>query len=114
MECTPWLKVFTPFTTMEILMSDLKNSKPSSFSRIAWATGALCIACCAVPFIGIAIGSATLAAFAIYSEEVAIAMAILGATLLVYKFYSRRKAPSCDLDCGCRPASDKDSEPKTD
>ena len=95
-------------------MSDLKNSKPSSLSPIAWATGTLCIACCTIPFIGIAVGSATLAAFAIYSEEAAIAIAVLGATLLAYKFYFRRKAPSCELDGGCRPTPDKDGEPKPD
>ena len=114
MECTPWLKVFTPFSTSEILMSDLKNSKPSSLSRIAWATGALCIACCTIPFIGITIGSATLAAFAIYSEEAVIAIAVLGATLLAYKFYYSRKAPSCNLDYGCRPTPDKGGKPKPD
>ena len=95
-------------------MSDLKNSKSSNLGRIAWATGILCVACCAVPFIGIAIGSATLAAFAIYSEEAAIAIAVLGATLLAYKLYPRSQAPSCDLDCGCRPTPDKGGEPKTD
>ena len=94
-------------------MSELKNSKPSSLSPIAWA-GALCIACCTIPFIGIAVGSATLAAFAIYSEEAAIAIAVLGATLLAYKFYSRRKSPSCDLNGNCRPAPDKGGEPKPD
>ena len=75
-------------------MPDLKNSKPSSLSRIAWTTGMLCVACCAVPFIGIAMGSAALAAFAIYSEEAAITIAVLGATLLAYTFYFSRKAPS--------------------
>ena len=110
MEYAPWLKVLVPFTTMEIPMSDLKNATPFSSSRIAWATGALCVACCAAPFIGIAIGAATLAAFALYSEGVVIAIATLGAILLAYKFIPRKKAPSCDLDCGCHPTSDKEEK----
>lgn len=93
-------------------MPDLPNTEQSSPSRIAWITGILCVACCAVPFVGIAVGSATLAAFAYYSEGAAIAIAALGAALLAYKFISRRKAPSCDLGCGCRPAPNKDGEPK--
>ena len=59
-------------------------------------------------------GSATLAAFAIYSEGVAIAIAALGATWLTYKYISRRKVPACGLDGGCHPTSGKDNKPKTD
>ena len=95
-------------------MSDLKNATPFSSSRFVWATGALCVACCAAPFIGTAIGSATLAALALYSEGVVIAIAILGATWLAYKFIFRRKAPACNLDCHGRPTLDKDNESKTD
>lgn len=95
-------------------MSIIKNTKPSSSSRTAWIMGILCVSCCAIPFVGIALGSATLAAFSIYSENAAIAIAVLGAALLAYKFISRSKAPSRDLDCGCRPTSDKGSKPKTD
>ena len=93
-------------------MSDLSKIKYSNFSRIAWTIGALCVACCAAPLIGVAIGSATLAAFAFYSEGAAIAIAVLGTTLLAYKFISRRRAPSCDLDCSRRPKQDKDSDSK--
>lgn len=93
-------------------MSALKNAKSFRSKRIAWVTGVLCVACCTAPFIGMAVGSATFAAFALYSEEAAIAA--LGATLLAYKYYSRRKAPSCDLGCGCQPASGKSHELKTD
>lgn len=94
-------------------MSDLKKTKPFNSRCITWATGALCVACCAAPFIGIA-GSATLAAFALYSESFAVAVAILGATLLVYIFISRRKALFCDLDCGCRLSPNQDGKSKID
>lgn len=95
-------------------MSDPKSVKPSSLSRIAWATGALCIACCAVPFVGIAMGSAALSAFSFYSEAATTAIAVLVVMLLAYKYISRKKTPSCDLDCSCRPPSGQDSTPKID
>ena len=95
-------------------MSNPKSVKPSSLSRIAWATGALCIACCAFPFVGIAMGSAALAAFSFYSEAAAIAIAVLVVMLLAYKYVSRKKAPSCDLDCSYRPPLNTDITPKID
>ena len=93
-------------------MSHLKNVKPSGFNRIAWATGALCIACCAAPFSGIAIGSATLAAFSLYSEVTAIVIVVLLVTLLANKYISRKKISSCDLDCSYRPTPNKEDAPK--
>lgn len=89
-------------------MADIPNTKPSNPKRIVWVTGIMCVACCAIPFIGIAVGSTALAAFSFYSEGVAIAIAVTGMALLAYIFISRRKAPSCDLGCGCRPNADKD------
>lgn len=93
-------------------MTALPKIKPPSHKRIAWATGILCIACCAAPFVGLALGSATLAAFAGYFAEAAIAVAVLGVALLGYKFTARQKAPACDIDCSCRPTDNKDSKPK--
>ena len=95
-------------------MSAPKSVKPASFNRIAWTTGALCIVCCTVPFVGIAMGSAALAAFSFYSEGAAIAIAILVVMLLAYKYISRKKTPSCDLGCSCHPPLSKDNTPKID
>jgi hypothetical protein len=47
-------------------------------------------------------GSATLAAFVFYWEGAAIAVAVLGVGLLVYKLISRREASSCGVNCGQR------------
>lgn len=95
-------------------MSNLKKMKPSRPSRAAWITGVACITCCTIPFIGIAMGSATLAAFTLYSEGVAIAIAALGATWFTYKYISRKKAPACRLDGSCRPTADKGNKPQAD
>ena len=84
-------------------MTDASNPKSRIFSRIAWATSILCVACCAIPFLGITAGSAALAATALYSEKAAIVVAAIGVAILAYKRITRKNAPSCDLDCGCRP-----------
>jgi len=95
-------------------MSGLLKIKSSSHKRIAWAAGILCVGCCAAPIVGLVIGSASLAAFAVYFDKTVIALAVLGVALFVYKFASRRKAPACELDCGCRPTPDKDNDAKPD
>lgn len=111
MEHTPYLSMYVLSHIMELPMTDSSATKPSSPKRLAWATGILCVACCAVPLVGIAIGSTTLAAFAVYSEGAAIAVAVLGMALLAYILISRRRASSCDIDCGSRPKPDKDGAP---
>lgn len=95
-------------------MSDFLKAKPSSRSRIAWVTGILCVACCAVPFVGVAMGSATLAAFVFYWEGAAIAFAILGVAWVVYALISRREASSCCLNCGQRLKPGKGDQLKKD
>lgn len=108
MEFTPCFNVLaTNYPATEFPMSDPKYTKPSSTNRTTWKLGALCVACCTIPFVGVAIGSTALAAFSIYSKGAAIAIAVLGGAFLAYRYISRRKAPSCDIDCGCRPTSGK-------
>lgn len=65
---------------------------------------ALCVACCAVPLLGIAIGSAALAGLAIYTEKAAVLVLVSALAWLVYKYFVRKKAGSCDLDCRCKPS----------
>lgn len=86
-------------------MSNDLNSKPKTTSRrLAWVAGILCVGCCAVPLIGIAMGSAAVAGLAVYSEKIALAAAAMGLVAwLIYKRARNQQAPSCDLDCGCRP-----------
>jgi nitrate reductase gamma subunit len=83
-----------------------KSQKSPTFfaGRIAWFTGLACVACCAVPWLAIAVGSSTLAGLAIYSEKAAAAVALLGVFALIYKRLTRKSGPACDLDAGCGPA----------
>ena len=110
MEPTPHLKMLTPITTAECpIMPDLPKAKTLSHTRTtAWVAGILCVACCAVPLAGFAVGSATLVAVARYFETAAIAVAVLGIALFIYQLASRRKAPSCAINCGCRSTTHKD------
>ena len=94
-------------------MSQISN-KHSGLKRIASWAGVLCIACCTLPLIGMAIGSAALAGLAIYSEKAVAGILIVAAVWLAYLYFARRNPPSCDLDCGCRPASIDSEQAKTE
>jgi len=95
-------------------MAIAPGGKNSAVSRIALATGILCVACCALPVIGVALGSATIAGFAVYSEKAAAAVAVLGIAFLVIRHITRLGAASCDLDCGARPAPTDAKQPTND
>ena len=78
----------------------------STASRIVWITGISCVACCAVPLIGVLIGSATVAGLAIYSEEFAALVAVIGVSLLIIRRLTRKTGPACNLDGSCGPGKD--------
>ena len=89
----------------------VSSSNPKA-KRIAWLTGMLCAACCAIPLIAIVIGSASLAGLALYAEKAVLAVVATGAGILVYLLIARRKAAkalACAVDCGCRSSVDKES-----
>ena len=91
------------------MSNDLKPE--TTARRFAWIAGILCVGCCAVPLIGIAMGSAAVAGLAVYSEKIALAAAAMG--LIAWLIYTRirsQQAPSCDLDCGCRPKNKASQE----
>lgn len=113
MDPTPPLKMLAPVTTAECpIMPNLPKAKTLSRTRTtAWVAGILCVACCVVSLAGLAVGSATLAALALYFETAAIAAVVLGIALFIYKLASRRKASSCAINCGCRPTTNKKDEP---
>ena len=92
-------------------MPVIKTAKPSSPRRKVWVMGILCAACCAVPLVGIAFGSAAIAALSTFSVGAAIAVAVVGGTLLAYKYIFRRKASACDIGCDCHPMPGKDRKP---
>ena len=85
-------------------MVKLPATKNTGVSRVAWVTGMLCVACCALPLAGLALGSAALAGLAVYSERTAAGVALGGLLVLIVRHIRRRRAaPSCDLDCSARP-----------
>jgi hypothetical protein len=100
----------TPCLTLQVLpprkdfnVMDEKTPGTSIGKRIAWITGIACVACCAVPSLGIAIGSASIAGLAMYSEKAAAAVAVVGLGFWMFKRLTRRTGPACDIDGSCRP-----------
>lgn len=73
--------------------------------RIAAAAGILCVACCALPVIGLAIGSAALIGLAVYAERAVWVFAAIGLVAFAIRRYAHRDAPACDLDCSARPSA---------
>lgn len=93
-------------------MSHIPNHARSK--KIASWAGILCIACCAVPIIGIVMGSAALAGLAVYTERAVLVILIGVTALLAYQFFARKKPGSCGMDCSCRPESTRANQPKKD
>jgi len=83
---------------------DEKTPANSIGKRIAWTVGIACVACCAIPSMGIAIGSASIAGLAIYSEKAAAGIAVIGLGYWIYQRLTRRTGPACDIAGSCRPA----------
>lgn len=81
-------------------MPDQSSPKPA-LKRLAWITGALCVACCALPLIGALAGSAALAGLAVYAEQAAIAVLALGLALglAIFVIARLRRRPTCHLTC---------------
>lgn len=67
----------------------------------------LCALCCALPFVGIIGGAGILATIALHAEKTAVILLILSGSAFGVWYYHKRKAPSCGIDCDCRPATDK-------
>jgi len=82
---------------------DEKTPEISIGKRIAWTAGIACVACCAIPSLGIAIGSASIAGLAIYSEKAAAAVVVIGAGFWIFKQLTRRTGPACQIDGNCKP-----------
>ena len=115
MECTPCFTVPIPLVFVRFFfMANASGGMRTAASRIAWATGILCIACCALPLIGVAAGSAAISGLAVYSERAAAGVAVIGIALLAFRRVFRRAAPSCDLDCSSRTTAAEAGQPKSD
>ncbi|MDZ7921477.1 hypothetical protein [Rhodoferax sp.] len=66
---------------------------------LAWFTGSACVACCTLPLLALALGSTALTGLAFFLEPVAAVLAIATAALLAWRWWQKRQAPACDLDC---------------
>lgn len=77
------------------------------FKRLGWAGVALCGLCCALPFVGIALGVGALTTIAFYLEQIGMAALGLAGIFFTYYWYQKRQTSrkcdtSCETDCGCK------------
>jgi hypothetical protein len=79
-------------------MKNLKGFKIMGLLGIS-----LCTLCCAVPFIGVMAGIGALMALSKYIEWAGLVALVTAAVFLVLYILNKRKAPSCDIDCNCKP-----------
>jgi hypothetical protein len=114
LERTPGFTLQTSPTKRDFNVKDERTPGISLGKRIARITGVACVACCAIPSLGIAIGSASIAGLAMYSEKAAAAIAVIGLAFLIFNRLTRRTGPACEIDGSCRPAqADSDARTRT-
>lgn len=80
----------------------MKESK-KLFKGLGFIGIALCAACCALPIVGVMLGVGTLSVLSKYFEWAGIASLILALVFFGVYFTRKKKAPSCEVDCGCKP-----------
>ena len=100
LECTPGPSVGACFTHESCPMARLFPSP----RVLSWFTGAACVACCTLPLLALALGSTALTGLAFFLEPLASALAIATAALLAWRWWVKRQAPACGLDCESRDA----------
>jgi hypothetical protein len=70
---------------------------------MAWITGIACVACCAMPLLGIGIGAAGVAGLSAHSELLGCIAAGLAIVAFLAWRLRRRNAPACKVDGACKP-----------
>ncbi len=68
--------------------------------RLAWAAGAACVGCCAIPVLAIVFGFTSIAGLGVYFEQAALGFFVAALTLFLYATY-RKKQRYCKTDCPC-------------
>lgn len=83
----------------------MKDSK-NVFKKLGFIGVGLCAACCLLPIVGVLLGMGALT-FISGILEVAGMIAMIGAVAFfgIY-FFKSKKAPACDIDCGCKNSED--------
>lgn len=69
--------------------------------RLALSTAALCVGCCAIPVVGLALGFSAVAGLGIYFERAAVGFLVAGVLLFTYMKVKGRNA-ACTVDCSCK------------
>jgi hypothetical protein len=90
----------------------MKESK-KLFKGLGFVGIALCAACCALPIVGVMLGVGTLSVLSAFFEWAGIASLVLALVFFAIYFTRRKKAPSCEVDCGCKPDSNVLTDTKT-
>ncbi len=89
----------------------MKESK-KLFKGLGFIGIALCAACCALPIVGVMLGVGTLSVLSRYFEWAGIASLVLALVFFGIYFTRKKKAPACEVDCGCKPDNNVIAEPK--
>lgn len=84
-------------------MPNQVDTKPSPERRILLTTGIACAACCAVPVVGILLGSTAIAGLAFFFERLALVLALVGAVALFPRRRARNAAAACEIGGACDP-----------
>jgi len=66
------------------MFKNMRYKLPST-SRIAGLTGILCIACCALPYVGMLVGLTIGSGLAIYLEKLSVFIFFVGVSIIVLK-----------------------------
>lgn len=100
-------------SSAQLSMQDSTKKKTAKSRLLAWLGIGLCGLCCSLPIIGALAGIIFFTAIAAYLEMIAIlALGMAGVFFAVAYFQKKKKSSqstcdtSCDVDCGCNPASD--------
>ena len=90
----------------------MKESK-KLFNGLGFVGIALCAVCCALPIVGVMLGVGTLSVLSKYFEWAGIASLALALVFFGIYFARKKKAPSCETDCGCKQNDITITEAKT-
>ena len=107
-EHTPRFIVVIFLSIKEIIVPKHSKPKISTSTRITLLAGIACIGCCAIPLVGVTIGSAAMAGLAAYSDLAICGVVMAGFLAFILWRVMRRDGPSCDLDGRCKPNRSSD------
>jgi hypothetical protein len=80
------------------------SKEPQRTAKIMAFLGiGLCGLCCALPIIGIIGGATLLSTISWYAEKIGIALLIFSAAMFAFRYYLKKNAPACSIDCECKP-----------